>query len=606
MSKLNMNEYDEQPEGIEKQEEKLGMSCLTDDTRADDTERGTTHKSDADWTTIQWSEMKTEVELIQHRITSAAERGNKRKVSNLQRMLVKSFAARALAVRQVSVLNKGKATAGVDGVLWTTPRQRLAAVKYLREEKAKKSSPLKRVYIPKSNGMRPLGIPTMRDRAEQALWAMALLPVVEATSDRFSYGFRPKRGCHDAYAQIHACLSREDAAPWVLDADIKGFFDHLSHDWLLENVPMCKKTLSRWLKSGILESGNIDATIEGTPQGGVISPLLANCALNGLEDWVKKEFPAGRSNAISQEGKPYRAMHRTQLNVVRYADDFIITGRSKRQLERVRESVKTFLAIRGLELSEEKTSIRNFEGEGFDFLGWHFRKYDGVFLGRISRKSIQRHKAILKDAIKNSGNMGPGSLIAKLTPIIRGWMNYHRVCANIHDVWSEMNTWLFRQLWHWACKRHRRKGRLWVKARYWQRYMGSNWRFYGIDGKGNIVRLHQYDFRQSRILRIPSQVNVMNLNNRKLIEEITLRKTLQRLAVNGRRRTLVINQEGRCLDCNRMLEISSMELHHKIIDKNDKTREHITNLVMLCKTCHNNRPEHQDARRKQPMQMVSS
>ncbi len=600
-----MNEINDKPEGVMKQEERTGLN-RSDETRVDDIERGMTHNSVTDWKTIQWSELKTEVELRQHRITSAAERGNERKVSNLQRMLVKSFAARALAVRQVSVLNKGKATAGVDNVLWTTPRQRLDAVKYLREEKAKKSSPLKRVYIPKSNGkMRPLGIPTMRDRAEQALWAMALLPVVEATSDKFSYGFRPKRGAHDAYAQIHACLARKDAAPWVLDADIKGFFDHLSHDWLLENVPMCKKTLGRWLKSGILESGNIDATMEGTPQGGVISPLLANCALNGLEDWIKKEFPAGRSNAISQEGKPYRARHKTQLNVVRYADDFIITGRSKRQLERVKESVKTFLAIRGLELSEEKTSIRQFDGEGFDFLGWHFRKYNGVFLGKVSRKSIQRHKAMLKEAIKNSGNMGPGDLIAKLNPIIRGWMNYHRVCANIWDVWGEMENWLFRQLWHWARKRHRSKGTIWVKARYWHKYEKSIWRFTGIDGKGKIVRMLRYDLRQNRIFRVPARVNVMSLNNQKLIEEITLRKTLQRLAVNGRRRTLVINQEGKCLDCNRMLDMSSSELHHKIIDKNDKTREHITNLVMLCKTCHKNRPEHKDARLKQPMKMAA-
>ena len=234
---------------------------------------------DERWKSTQWNEVEKVVARLQHRIAVATSEGNWRDVRNLQRLLVKSFAARLKAVKRVAQDNQGKNTPGVDGVRWTTPAQRYQAALSLTDRK-RKAQPLKRVFIPKASGkLRPLGIPCMWDRANQALWDLALLPVAEELSDNNSYGFRPFKGAWDAYAQIHTLFSRKKyAADWILDADIKGFFDNLSHDWLLENIPMDKRTLRSWLKAGVLEDGKFQRTDEGTPQGGVISPTLANIA----------------------------------------------------------------------------------------------------------------------------------------------------------------------------------------------------------------------------------------------------------------------------------------------------------------------------------------
>lgn len=267
------------------------------------------------WQAINWRQAKCQVRKIQERIVKAVQKNQWRIVRSLQRLLVKSLTAKQLAVRQVTE-NRGKSTPGVDGVLWPTPKIKTEQV-YQLKWRSYQAKPLKRVYIPKSDGKRrPLGIPTMYDRAMQALQKMALEPIAETLSDQHSYGFRPMRSATDAIEYSFNILSRKSSAQWMLDADIKSCFDQISYKWLISNIPMSKRILTQWLKAGYIEQGLKHSTNEGTPQGGIISPILANMTLDGLENLIRKSFK--RSEAWKKNEK---------VNIVRYADDFIVTGK---------------------------------------------------------------------------------------------------------------------------------------------------------------------------------------------------------------------------------------------------------------------------------------
>ncbi len=231
-----------------------------------------------DWHAIDWYAVNAKVRTTQIRIAKASKDQDWRRVKALQRSLIRSFAARALAVKRVTE-NTGKRTAGVDGELWDTPTSKWEAIHALKQQRGYQARPLRRVYIPKANGKeRPLGIPTMKDRAMQALHLLGLEPAIESDSDPNSYGFRRCRSTADAMSQLFVCLSQKVAAPWVLEADIEGCFDHINHEWLVDNVRMDKVVLPKWLKAGVVHKGQLKATEAGTPQGGIISPVLANAA----------------------------------------------------------------------------------------------------------------------------------------------------------------------------------------------------------------------------------------------------------------------------------------------------------------------------------------
>jgi RNA-directed DNA polymerase len=439
----------------------------------------------AEWYAIDWQVIHRHVRRLQVRIAQATKASRWGKVRALQRLLTHSYSGKALAVRRVTE-NQGKKTPGVDREVWDTPEQKIQAVHELKR-RGYQPQPLRRVYIPKSDGktMRPLGIPTMKDRAQQALYLLALDPVVETTADKNSYGFRQQRSCADAIEQCFKTLVKPHPQ-WILEGDIKSCFDRISHDWLLAHVPMDRVILQKWLKAGYLDKHVLHETTDGTPQGGIISPALSNCALDGLEQLLREKFP--RKKRLSSLGGKFAA-----VNLIRYADDFVITGRTKELLEgEIKPLVVQFLHERGLELSPVKTVITHVE-KGFDFLGQNVRKYpNGKLLIKPSRKNIKTFLDGTRGIIKAALGMSAADLIDWLNPKIRGWSNYHRHVVS-KRAFSRVDNGIFSRLWQWARRRHPKKSPSWLKQKYFEQHGGRNWAFFGEscddEGKPHKVRL---------------------------------------------------------------------------------------------------------------------
>lgn len=428
------------------------------------------------WHSINWGKCETEVRKLQVRIVKALKANRVGRVRALQHILVNSFAAKALAVRRVTS-NKGGGTAGVDGETWLTDAERHKAISSLTS-RGYKTKPLRRVYIPKKGGsarlqgsrgghhgrMRPLGIPTIRDRAMQALYLMALEPVAETQADRNSYGFRRYRCCADAIDQIFRCLCNDNSAKWVLEGDIKGCFDHISHEWLEAHVIIDTKMLHKWLGAGVIERNVFHITDEGTPQGGIISPTLANITLNGMEALLDKY------RTRREDGKTVNR----KVNLVRYADDFIVTGESPEVLEDIKQDIILFLKERGLELSEEKTLITHID-DGFDFLGFNIRKYrNGTLLIKPSKKALKKFAEATHEIIYSMRSCRQADVIEKLNRMIAGWVNYYRYVSSKKSFWRLDHT-IFLQLRRWAIRRHQNKSLEWVRNRYWHKSGMRQW-----------------------------------------------------------------------------------------------------------------------------------
>jgi RNA-directed DNA polymerase len=436
---------------------------------AEQSPAGAASHAELDWHAINWRAVHQNVCRLQARIVQATKAGRWGKVQALQHLLTHSFSGKALAVRRVTE-NQGQSTPGVDRIIWNTPASKGRALQDLKQ-RGYRPQPLRRVYIPKANGkQRPLGIPTMKDRAMQALYLLALDPVAETTADPHSYGFRKARSCADAIGRCFTALARKDSPPWVLEGDIQSCFDRISHDWLLTHIPMEKAILRQWLKAGYLEKHVFCPTEEGTPQGGIISPVLANLALDGLERRLREQYP--------RTGPGSRAGQQAMVNLIRYADDFVITGCSKELLQtEVQPLVREFLGERGLELSAEKTTITRIE-DGFDFLGQNVRKYKGKLLIKPARKNVQTFLETIRAVVKANKQATTYGLIAQLNPKIRGWANYHQhVCSK--ETFSQVDDALFQCLWRWAKRRHPKKSQRWVADRYFCRLGARSWRFFG-------------------------------------------------------------------------------------------------------------------------------
>jgi RNA-directed DNA polymerase len=423
------------------------------------------------WETIDWYKVENEVNRLQTRIAKATANNNRNMVKRLQYLLTHSFSAKAYAVRKVTT-NQGKKTAGVDKILWLTSSSKMKAVLSLTD-RGYRANPLKRVYIAKKgkNKKRPLGIPTMYDRAMQTLYALALEPIAETNADTVSFGFRRGRSAKDACEQIFCLLARKCSPAWVLEGDIKGCFDNINHEWLQSNIPMDKRIMKRFLKSGFIYEGKLFPTDTGSPQGGAISSLYANMTLDGLEKLIQEKY---HRNSIGNITNHYRA--KTKVNLVRYADDFIITANSKEIAEELKSLVSEFLKSRGLMLSEEKTMITHID-TGFDFLGWTFRKYNGKLIVKPSKNSIKSLINKCSTIILKEGKASTQSdLIRRLNQVLTGWTNYHKhVVAS--QTFSYVNNTLYLLLQRWAKHRHPNKNNWWRLNRYWHEKNGKPWVF---------------------------------------------------------------------------------------------------------------------------------
>jgi len=524
----------------------------------------------ADWHTIPWAMAFQSVRRLQIRIAKAAKDEDWRRVRFLQRLLVRSTTAKAVAVRRVTE-NQGRKTSGVDGVTWSTSTEKGRAIAEL-ETRRYRPKPLRRVHIPKANGgKRPLGIPTMKDRAMQALYWLALDPVAETRGDLNSYGFRSGRSTADAIAQCHNGLARKHSPEWVLEADIKGCFDNISHDWLVQHVPMDKCVLLRWLKAGYVEGRTLFPTAAGTPQGGIISPTLANLVLDGMERLLKDSLP-----------------RRAKINFVRYADDFIVTGASKEVLEtRVKPLIVGFLAERGLQLSVEKTKITHVT-EGFDFLGWHVQKHlkgnakKKDFLRIVpSKRNAKAFYAKLRSRLSELRGVRQDDVIFALNPIIRGWGNYHRV-VHASRPFAKMDHQIWRALWRWSVRRHPTKGKRWIKRRYFRSNGSRDWLFQAE--KYPLVRLSSISV--GNYIKVRSDASPYDPKDETYFDVRMTRRMGSSL--QGRRKLFWLwnQQEGLCPVCaSKITKATGWHVHHmvwRVFGGSDR----LSNLQLLHPTCH--------------------
>lgn len=520
------------------------------------------------WHGIPWSDVNQVVARLQARIAKAAKAGEWRKVRSLQRLLTKSTSAKALAVRRVTE-NRGRKTPGVDQQTWSTPEDKWNAVVNLGIKRYK-PLPLRRIYIPKSNGgKRPLGIPTMRDRATQALHLLALDPVSETIGDTDSYGFRRERATADAIEQVRNALGRKASPKWVMEGDIKGCFDNISHEWLLANVCMDKGILRKWLAAGYVDMGRLFPTLAGTPQGGIISPVLANLALDGLQNELQTLF------------RTVREARAAKVNFVRYADDFVITASSKEFLEeRVKPLVRNFLAHRGLVLSEEKTKITHVT-EGFDFLGWTVRYRKSILLIEPSKKNTKAFLNKIRTTLKEMGSVRQDEVIDKLAPIIRGWANYHR-SQMMSRTFRKCDHHIWEALWRWACRRHPNKGKRWIKQRYFKCLNGRDWRFAVKDKALPFLG----EFRKRPHTKVMSTANPYDPAYDEYFSKRLGRKLESTLSGRGRLRRLWWWQEGLCPMCDQPItKDTGWNIHHRI-PRSEGGSDNFTNLVLLHPNCH--------------------
>ncbi len=471
------------------------------------------------WSDIPWRKLEKSIYKLQKRIYKASSRGNVKLVRRLQKLLIKSWSAKCLAVRRVTQDNQGAKTAGVDGVKSLSPERRLALVNKLKL--GSKVAPTRRVWIPKPGReeKRPLGIPTMYDRALQGLAKLALEPEWEARFEPNSYGFRPGRSCHDAIGAIFNAIKTK--SKYVLDADIAQCFDKINHKKLLDKLntyPSLRKQIRAWLKSGVIDNKELFPTSEGTPQGGVISPLLANIALHGMENRIKElaedfDMKNKKGHLISISAR------RKSVSIIRYADDFVIMHENLTIVQRCREAISEWLQEMGLEIKPSKTRLvhtlnkHGKEEPGFNFLGFNIRQFkagkytsgkntNGELLGfstiiTPSRKSQKVHYQEIKEVIDRHRGKTQAALISNLNRKIKGWCNYFSIgCPS--KIFYRMDYLIYWKLQRWARRRHPNKNKYWISNKYFQSINSRNWAFATRD-EVNPYQLTEYSSIKARI-----------------------------------------------------------------------------------------------------------
>jgi len=589
------------------------------------------------WHQIPWKRAEKVVFSLQKRIYQASLRDDVKVVRRLQKLLLRSFFAKAIAVRragmgasiqsyqcwpQIDPINKapipaqdnqGKKTAGIDGVKSLTPKQRLELINSLVPLTGK-SDPVRRVWIPKpgKDEKRPLGIPTMEDRARQCLAKLALEPEWEARFEPNSYGFRPGRSCHDAIEAIFIALCQKTA--YILDADIAKWFDRINHQYLLNKLntfPAMRRQVKAWLKAGILEGKKLFPSENGTPQGGVISPLLANIALHGLETHIKEWVKGKRIKGAT--GRRLGGVNKARsISVIRYADDFVIIHKDLEIIKEAKEVTQEWLKQVGLEIKPEKTrfchSLNRLENEkpGFNFLGFNVRQYPTgkhhanktsnreikpyTLHIKPSKEAIDRHYRCLADIVDKHKAAPQKALIAKLNSVIRGWSNYYRYSV-ASEIFSKIDHLLHYKLIKWADKRHPNKTWKFKKPKYWRTKGSNNWLF--SDGTIELIKHKQnYDetekvTKKGHKKQPPKYVKVKDVKSPFDGETIYWSSRLGKNPnIPTGKSKLLKYQKGKCSYCGLYFkEEDIMETDHIIPSKAGGNNSY-KNLQLLHRHCH--------------------
>lgn len=564
----------------------------------------TAQKPMYEWNKIPWRKLEKIVFKLQKRIYQAANRGDVKKLRRLQKLLMKSWAAKCLAVRRVSQDNQGKKTAGVDGVKSLTPKQRLNLVEKLKL--GVKVKPTRRVWIPKpgKDEKRPLGIPTMDGRGLQALVKLVLEPEWEAYFEPNSYGFRTGRSCHDAIGAIFNAIRYK--AKYVLDADIAKCFDKINHEALLKKLntfPLIRRQIRAWLKAGVMDSEQLFPTLEGTPQGGVISPLLANVALHGMEERIREFAKILDVKKSKGKGQVSWQVKCSRLNFIRYADDFVILHEDLTVVQKCREIISEWLKDMGLELKPSKTRIAhtlNYLGEeppGFNFLGFNIRQYpcgkytsgkntQGELLGfstiiTPSQEKVKIHLKEIAKIIDSHRAKSQSDLIKSLNPVIIGWANYYRAVPS-SKVFYKLDFLVYQKLRAWAKRRHPNKSASWVSDKYWQTIDNDHWVFATREEGTNPLRLRKHG--QIKIINhakvkgesSPYDGNLVYWSSRMGHHPQVLKRTASLLKM----------QKGKCAYCElHFRENDVMEVDH-IIPKSQGGKDSYENWQLLHRHCH--------------------
>jgi RNA-directed DNA polymerase len=496
------------------------------------------------WRQVDWRRAEADVRRLRQRIFTASKAGDLPRVRRLQKLMLRSHANTLLSVRRVTERNAGRLTAGVDGEVVLTPEAKMQLVDRVQQNAEPfKAMPVRRVYIPKrgsSTKRRPLGIPVILDRCHQARVVNALEPEWEARFEPKSYGFRPGRGCHDAIqAVFEVAKGKSPRRPWVLDADLAGAFDRIAHDHIQTMIGTfpAREMIRAWLKAGVVEQGRLHRTEDGVPQGGVVSPVLLNIALDGMEQAAGVRYLSTGSIRVDSP------------TVIRYADDFVVHCHTRQDAIEIKAKLAAWLAPRGLAFNEDKTRVVTLD-EGFDFLGFNVRRYRGKLLIKPSKAAVRRIRARLRNELRSLRGSNAQAVIKRLNPIIRGWANYYRTQVSA-AIFADLDVYLWKLTYKWATSSHANKPKSWVVHRYFGQFNKARQNRWVFGDRHSGAYMHY--FAWTRIVRHLVVKSGASPDDPALADYWTWRRRKPVLPINNTTLRLFQAQDGRCPVCKRLL-----------------------------------------------------